>query len=179
MIPLYILGFLRRFGPMHGYQLKKLLGEQLSDFTDIKLPTVYYHLEKLAAEGLVSQTSEKPGARPEKTVYAVTESGVARFKELLARLDFDYRPAFSADAAFYFSDDLDPAALVRRLGAHAERLDEALRRIEAHRAETLPRVPPEMRAEVRIIFDHHARHYAAERDWARASAALLLERSST
>ena len=45
MIPLYILGLLLRFGPQHGYQIKKLLEEQLEDFTQIKLPTVYYHLE--------------------------------------------------------------------------------------------------------------------------------------
>ena len=31
MIPLYILGLLLRFGPQHGYQIKKLLEEQLED----------------------------------------------------------------------------------------------------------------------------------------------------
>ena len=35
MIPLYILGLLLRFGPQHGYQIKKLLEEQLEDFTQI------------------------------------------------------------------------------------------------------------------------------------------------
>ena len=54
MIPLYILGMLLRYGPQHGYQIKKLLAEQLADFTDIKLPTIYYHLEKMEASGLIT-----------------------------------------------------------------------------------------------------------------------------
>ncbi len=179
MVPLYILGMLKRFGPMHGYRLKKLIAEQLSDFADIKLPTLYYHLERLAGEGFVSANAEKPGARPEKTVYAIAEAGVARFRKLLfAQLDFVYRPTFPADGAFYFSDDIDPGELVRRLDAYVGRLETALAKLEVHRAATVPFIPPEMRAQARIIFDHHARHYEAERDWARASAALLNERSS-
>ena len=53
MIPLYILGLLLRFGPQHGYQIKKLLEDQLGDFTQIKLPTVNYHLEKMEAADII------------------------------------------------------------------------------------------------------------------------------
>lgn len=77
MIPLYILGLLLRFGPQHGYQIKKLLEEQLEDFTQIKLPTVYYHLEKMEAAGLIEAHRYRQGARPEKTVYRVSDAGTA------------------------------------------------------------------------------------------------------
>jgi len=83
MIPLYILGLLLRFGPQHGYQIKKLIAEQLEDFTQIKLPTVYYHLEKMEAAGLILANRDKQGARPEKTVYQVNKAGEDKFKELL------------------------------------------------------------------------------------------------
>uniref|UniRef100_UPI000AEE63EC PadR family transcriptional regulator n=1 Tax=Clostridium sp. NkU-1 TaxID=1095009 RepID=UPI000AEE63EC len=66
MIPLYILGLLQRYGPQHGYQIKKIIAEQLSDFTQIKLPTIYYHLEKMETDGLLSANREKSGSRPEK-----------------------------------------------------------------------------------------------------------------
>jgi DNA-binding PadR family transcriptional regulator len=66
MIPLYILGLLQRFGPQHGYQIKKIIAEQLSDFTQIKLPTIYYHLEKMEADALLTASCEKAGSRPEK-----------------------------------------------------------------------------------------------------------------
>ena len=90
MIPLYILGLLLRFGPQHGYQIKKLLAEQLEDFTQIKLPTIYYHLEKMEEAGLIISQNAKEGTRPEKKVYHVSESGCKRFRELLYRtLDID------------------------------------------------------------------------------------------
>jgi len=51
-----ILGLLQRFGPQHGYYIKKLISEELADFTQIKLPTIYYHLEKMNADGLLFAT---------------------------------------------------------------------------------------------------------------------------
>ena len=66
MIPLYILGLLLRFGPQHGYQIKKLLEEQLEDFTQIKLPTVYYHLEKMEAAGLIEAHRDRQEPDPKK-----------------------------------------------------------------------------------------------------------------
>ena len=77
MIPLYILGLLLRFGPQHGYQIKKLLEEQLEDFTQIKLPTVYYHLEKMEAAGLIEAHRDRQGARPENTGSVTREPAVS------------------------------------------------------------------------------------------------------
>ncbi|HWQ73066.1 MAG TPA: PadR family transcriptional regulator [Desulfitobacteriaceae bacterium] len=76
-------GLLLRFGSQHGYQIKKLIEEQLEDFTQIKLPTVYYHLEKMEAAGLVTAHRDKQGTRPEKTVYQVSSAGTDKFRELL------------------------------------------------------------------------------------------------
>ena len=64
MIPLYVLGLLQRYGPQHGYQLKKNISEELEDFTQIKLPSIYYHLEGMAKNGLLSASSEKTDNRP-------------------------------------------------------------------------------------------------------------------
>ncbi len=78
-IPFYILGLLQRFGPQHGYQIKKIIAEQLADFTQIKLPTIYYHLERMAADGLLSANLEKDSRRPEKTTYTITGKGKTAF----------------------------------------------------------------------------------------------------
>ena len=72
-IPLYILGLLMRFGPQHGYQIRKIIGEELADFTGIKLSVIYYHLEKMEREGLLHGAREKTSGRPEKTRYSVTQ----------------------------------------------------------------------------------------------------------
>lgn len=176
MIPLYILGFLLRYGPRHGYQLKKLLEEQASDFTHIKLPTIYYHLEKMEAAGLISAVEDREGARPEKRVYSILPDGEARFRELLSEtLELEYRPEFAVDGAIYFSDSLEAGELPAALRCHAANMREALERIRKHREQVLPGVPEFMRPSARLIFSHHELHYQAELDWAE-NAIIELER---
>ena len=174
MIPLYILGLLLRYGPQHGYQLKKTISEELADFTQIKLPSIYYHLEAMAKNGLLSASSEKPDSRPEKTIYAVTEKGKKTFGGLLQKqLEMRYRPVFDSDAVFYFSDGLPPEQIAEALKTEQKVLQESLATIERHRLATVPFVPPEAKTMVEIIFSHHEHHYRAELDWVEESLAGL------
>lgn len=176
MIPLYILGLLLRFGPQHGYQIKKLIEEQLEDFTQIKLPTVYYHLEKMEASELITSTSEKQGERPEKTVYQVSETGADRFKELLLQsLQIKYRPTFDIDGTFYFSDSLDHTALVNSLETHIIAMKKTLEKLEFHQKETMEHMPEPYKISTNIIFEHHIMHYKAELAWAEQSLGTLKE----
>lgn len=167
MVPLYILGLLQRFGPQHGYQIKKIIAEQLADFTQIKLPTIYYHLEKMAADGWLIAGREKPGNRQEKTIYSITDQGIMAFKNMLAGLlEFGYRPTFPSDALFYFSDHIETADIISHLTAYIDQLNKTISNIKKHKQETLPFVPAEYRTMARIIFSHHERHYQAELEWA-------------
>ena len=176
MIPFYILGLLQRFGPQHGYQIKKIIAEQLSDFTQIKLPTIYYHLEKMEADGLLSANNEKPGGKLEKTIYTITDKGITAFKSMIAGLlEFEYRPTFSSDGIFYFFDYIETTEIVRHLEAYMDKLNSAISNIEKHKKETLDFVPAEDRIMVRIIFSHHERHYKAELDWVQETLSSLNE----
>ncbi len=167
MILLYILGLLQRYGPQHGYQIKKTIAEQLSDFTHIKLPTIYYHLEKMKTDGLLSASSEKPGSRPEKTVYSITDKGIRAFKDMLAGLlDFDYRPVFPSDGVFYFSDYLETSDIIAHLEAYVEKLKKIIAAIQKHKNETMGFVPDDMKTVANIVFSHHGCHYRAELGWA-------------
>lgn len=174
MIPLYILGLLLRFGPQHGYQIRKLILDQLSDFTQIKLPTIYYHLERMEADGYLMASREKPGSRPEKTVYTVTEKGVQEFKNLLDQLlEFEYRPLFASDGAFFFSDHLDTDQLAISLRAYEARLNQSIETIQQHKLETLQFLPEEMKPSAMIIFSHHQLHYNAELQWVKETLRLI------
>jgi len=167
MVPLYILGLLLRFGPQHGYQIKKTITENVADFAQIKLPTIYYHLEKMEREGLLSAAREQDGARPEKTVYSVTEKGKAAFlKALRGQLNFRFRPDFDADAVFYFAEYLEPERIREHLEAYAAELEKSLAIIERHRDEVNRYIPQDARLCADILFSHHAAHYRAERNWA-------------
>jgi DNA-binding PadR family transcriptional regulator len=174
MVPLYILGLLQRFGPQHGYQIRKIIDEQMADFTHIKLPTIYYHLEKMTTEGLLQADSEKSGNRPEKTVYAVTDKGKQEFLRLLEQqLEFDYQPFFSSDAAFYFSEYLDRAHIKTQLGIYRMKLGQIITRIDQHRAESMTFIPAYARQAAEIIFSHHLTHYHAELTWTTETLRML------
>lgn len=176
MIPLYILGILLRFGPKHGYQIKKLIEEQLEDFTQIKLPTVYYHLEKMEKADLVTAHRDKQGARPEKTIYQVSNEGEDEFRKLLVQtLQIEYRPTFNIDGALYFSDALESGALADSLSCHAANLRNVLLKLETHRRETLEHIPDTYITCADIIFKHHLQHYKAELEWAEEALKQIKE----
>jgi len=173
-IPLYILGLLMRFGPQHGYQIRKIIGEELSDFTGIKLSVIYYHLEKMEREGLLNGAREKTSGRPEKTRYSVTQDGRAAFRRLLGDLlRFDYRPTFASDGLFYFSNSLDASSIREALEGYIRTMQATLDRVRGHKAATIPFIPEEATISTLIIFSHHERHYEAEIAWAKEAFASL------
>lgn len=179
IIPLYILGLMQRFGPQHGYQIRKTIAEQFADFTQIKLPTIYYHLEKMEADELLSAKREKPGSRPEKTIYDITEKGKNAFQAMLSELlEFEYRPSFPSDSLFYFSDSLKPTDIEGHLQSYTQRLRKTIDSIQKHQSETMSFVPDEMRTMTNIIFNHHLSHYRAELDWATEALDQLKEYKS-
>jgi len=173
-IPLYILGLLMRFGPQHGYRIRKIIGEELADFTGIKLSVIYYHLEKMEREGLLHGIREKISGRPEKTRYSVTQAGRAAFRRILGELlRFDYRPTFASDGLFYFYNSLDVSTLREALEGHVRNLQAALDRVRGHRAATIPFIPEQATIATLTIFSHHERHYEAEMAWAMEALASL------
>jgi len=176
MIPLYILGLLQRYGPQHGYQIRKIISEQLADFTQIKLPTIYYHLEKMAENGLLSAECEKTGSRPEKTVYSVTEKGRQKFTALLEeQLSLEYHPLFSSDSVFYFSEYLDRGHASAHLTDYCTQLDNTIQAVEKHRTESMALIPEAYRPAADIIFSHHLAHYRAEHEWAQEALSVLMK----
>jgi DNA-binding PadR family transcriptional regulator len=167
IVPLYILGLLLRFGPQHGYRIKELISGQLAYFTEIKLPTIYYHMEKMEQNGLLTASREKDGSRPEKTVYEITDEGARFFRQKLRELlNFEFRPAFASDGVFYFFEYLDVKEISKSLEAYIDKLHRAIDDIEKQKKDTLGRVPPDMKTMVDIIFSHRLHHYRAELDWA-------------
>jgi len=64
--------------PMHGYELSQhVKAEGIPVWFDISTAAIYYSLNKLRREGLVSETHS--GTRGEKSIYRVTEHGRERF----------------------------------------------------------------------------------------------------
>ncbi len=76
-IRIFILGALEDRGPMHGHQLRLLAEEEhVGLWTDITVGGLYGAIKRLAAEDLIEEIRvERPGAYPERQVWAITDGG--------------------------------------------------------------------------------------------------------
>ncbi|HLG64948.1 MAG TPA: PadR family transcriptional regulator [Ktedonosporobacter sp.] len=101
--------------PMYGQQIREVIENHHDLFAEtIKKPTIYYQLERLAADGYLEirrEQVEAPGpgaahedlALRERDVYYITEAGRHYFYTLLRAMLSQYTPGLSdLDACLYF-----------------------------------------------------------------------------
>lgn len=176
MIDLYILGFLGRMGPQHGYRLRQAIKKQAADFADIKLPTLYYHLANLEKRGLVVSRNETADRRPERTVYSLTPAGEKQFLKFLDEvLEEHLNFHFGLDAVFFFGNMIDVETIQHALQNRMKEINEVLAIMEEHEKETYMHLDYYGRKYAGIIFDHHAEHYRAELRWIERTIRVLNE----
>jgi len=101
---LLILGLLLR-GPLHGYELHRIVRAHGVLYTDLKKANLYYLLDRLQQDGDLTVQIEPGarGARGERLIYALTEQGRTRFFELLRTILQTFDPVHTGvDAAVVF-----------------------------------------------------------------------------
>lgn len=153
---LLLLGLLRR-SKMHGYELHEFINHNLGSCTELKKSTAYYLLEKMAAQGWISETREQKGNRPVRRVYTITEAGEAAFQYLLRLHLSSYKPGqFSGDTSLTFLDALPSQEAHTLLSLRRDSL--------VHDLESL-RAVPRHQGSIQLVLDHHAHHLAAELAW--------------
>ncbi len=153
---LLLLGLLRQQA-MHGYQLMEFIDRALSFCTDLKKPTAYFLLEKMAAAGWVAQTKSQAGHRPPRRVYRLTAEGEAQFQRLLRANLAAYTPVtFPGDIGLAFLETLAPAEAAPLLAARRAALVAALAEVQA--------APPHA-GSPQLLIEHRRRHLAAELEW--------------
>lgn len=79
-----ILGFLN-WRPMTGYDIKKLLEEEIYDFWSESYGTIYPTLKKLITEGLTEKIIEKQEGKPDRIIYTITAVGQEQLQEWLKK----------------------------------------------------------------------------------------------
>lgn len=165
-VPFYILGLLMRYGPQHGYNIKQLVSDGIADFAKIKLPTIYYHLEKLAGNGYIDSNIEKDGNRPERIVYSINDSGIKYFNSLLKKVLYEnYNIEFDFDGALYFHSFTDNKTLIKNLIKQKEYIQNQLKELIVHKEIALNNLLPEYRIYCKSIFNHHIYHFDTELKW--------------
>src|SRR5271157_521398 len=164
--PFYILGFIRRFGPKHGYQIKKYMEEQASDFAKIKMSNLYYHLGVMCKNKLIELSEDQDTAHPEREIYKITKFGEKKFIEyyglcLNDETDFD----FPIDGVFFFSNLENLRNINTQLLQHKEENRKKLETLESHKNEVEAKLSNRQAEISELIFLHHEVHYKAELQW--------------
>ncbi len=167
---LLLLGLLRSH-QMHGYQLSEFLTRNLSTCTDLKKPTAYFLLGKMAEQGWIAEEQTQEGNRPPRRVYHLTTLGEANFQRLLRENLAAFEPVtMRGDAGLAFLDFLPPGEaaelLMVRRGGLAQALEQA--RSAPHHAGSLG-----------LVLEHQVLHLQAELAWVEQVIAGLQREAST
>ena len=187
MLDLAILGLLKE-QPLHGYELKKRVGETLGSLWGISYGSLYPALRRLERDGAIEVADAAPGAVPTpmpatgsltgdlaaararraakpsrrtRKVYRLTDRGDARLQQLLLDDDpgTDDERTFTLKLAF--CSHLEPAARVELLERRRRALADTLSR--ARRRDT-------SRADryTRSLFEHRAQSTQRDLEWVEA-----------
>jgi DNA-binding PadR family transcriptional regulator len=165
-VRLLLLGLLKRRS-LHGYEIKKLIEAEMADWSRVAVGSIYFALEKLASEGFLEKgPEEKPGNRPARSAYRITEAGRTEFGRLLRETWSELEPQkYSVDFGVAFLEELDHGELRGFLRRREAALTAILDRMAGHRGEVL--ADPEVPRAAGFIFSHHEAHYRAELAWTR------------
>ncbi len=156
---LLFLGLLKN-GPKHGYEIKRMIEEELFPFIGLKIKSIYYPLKKMEKLGLISKDVGREGKFPEKFVYSLTQKGEKIFDHLVTEsFSSIERPYFNIDLSLYFLEYVDKNIAKRQLRARVLLLRRIKRDIEGLKQKTAP-----VKKYLQIIIDHDISLVNAEID---------------
>lgn len=168
---LTVLCFLRE-GPMHPYELQRLVHERhTDDLLVLKRGSLYHAINRLNRHGLIEAVgTTREGRRPERTTYRLTEEGeeelLRRLRHLIAVPQRE-TPVFMASVSFLLH--LSPEEAPERLEARATVLEAEIAGVTAALEMLVPRV-----GRVSVLEVEYARALRqAELDWVRGVIADL------
>jgi DNA-binding PadR family transcriptional regulator len=119
---LLILGALRFMQPAHGYSIRRELESwRAEEWANIAYGSIYFALNKMAEEGLVTVSeTDQVGKRPARTTYVITDQGEIEFQRLLREYWWEYKPITDPFmVAGSFMDQLPREELLAALRHHA------------------------------------------------------------
>jgi DNA-binding PadR family transcriptional regulator len=160
MIPkLAVLGLLK-IKDMHGYEIIKRINEEMTNFCDIKIGSVYFAINDLRSKGFIEFKEKIEGKRePDKSIYKITENGKEEFSKLLRKSFLKaYAGRYPIDLAIHFKESISETEFRRMIADKkyiCERVVHALE--ESHKNEE--------NETIKLILNHQILHQKAELEW--------------
>lgn len=154
---LLLLGVLRR-GNLHGYGINEFIQRDMAFCTDLKKPTAYHLLQKMADSGWIQEREVQEGSRPPRRIYHITPAGEAAYQQLLRdNLHQHHAAYFDGDIGLAFIDSLpveESLPLLRERRAGMVVALASLDHVKGHSAGGL-----------QLILEHHKRYLNFELTW--------------
>ncbi|GAA1096738.1 PadR family transcriptional regulator [Nocardiopsis composta] len=152
-------------GPRHTYDMHRLMVDWHKDFVTGLPRSMYHAVNRLLRGGLIEPVAAvRPGPRPERTVYALTEAGGRELRERERRLlRTPDRDTALFVAALSFLGVLPPEEAARALRDRAAALEEHSAGLGAELQATVGRLPRLLLLEA----EYERARIDAERAWVR------------
>lgn len=125
-----VLGFLS-WGPMSGYDIKKLVEASVGNFWTESYGQIYPILRRLEEEGLAIPVPQARGSRPTRRPFAITAAGRRELDRWLAEPAHDETGRIEVLLKLFFGRRLPPDAVRRQIESYRGELEESLARYEA------------------------------------------------
>lgn len=176
---LLVLGVVRIFQPVHGYDVRReLLSWNVEQWANVAPGSVYSALKTLERDGLVEvAATDQRGGRPERTLYQVTPEGDKQFGMMLRESWWTVTtPLEPLMPALCFMPWMNRKELVAALRSRAVQL-EALREANRYAAAHVGGDPAQGGTPEHVTEFHHLveARMAAEVAWAQTLADRLEE----
>lgn len=145
-LALAVLGCLSE-RPMHPYEISTTLRHRGKDESiKINYGSLYSVVDSLVKHKLIAaQETVRDGKRPERTVYAITQSGVEEFEDWLSELlEMPSKEFTSLEAGLSLLPGLPPDEVARLLEQRSARLDRQLAAMAASRKQAEAMQLPEL-----------------------------------
>lgn len=169
---LLVLGAVRIFQPVHGYDVRReLLSWKVDQWANVAPGSIYNALKSLTKDKFLKVAGTgQIGGRPERTQYSLTADGEREYQALLRSTWWNVAPPVDAlMAALCFMPALNREELVAALEHRIGQVEGALKHIAFARKEIRP---PETPEHVKELHDLMSARLASEIPWAKT----LLER---
>jgi len=164
---LLVLGVVRIFQPVHGYDVRReLLSWRVDKWANVAPGSIYNALKTLTKEKFLKVTgTDQVGGRPERTQYSLTADGEKEYQALLRATWWRVLPPLDdLMPALCFMPTLKQEELLAALEHRIAALEGAIKHIEFSRKDIKPPDTPE---HVKELYDRMRTQLAAEIPWAR------------
>jgi DNA-binding PadR family transcriptional regulator len=164
---LLVLGVVRVFQPVHGYDVRReLVSWRVDQWANVAPGSIYNALKTLTKEKFLQVVGTgQVGGRPERTQYSLTADGEREYQALLRATWWRVLPPLDdLMPALCFMPSLSKEELIAALEHRISALEGAIKHLDFSRKSIKPPDPPE---HVKELYDRMQAGFVAEIPWAR------------